>query len=240
MILNIDLHTHTDRYSACARHSPEALCETAIACGLDALVITEHQYQWSPAEIAELQARYPALKLYAGVEITCTDGHDYVVLGLEPGPYVEPMPYAGLHSLLVTHPGAFTFVAHCFRFSTDERGLAERRIDGIEIGSSNTLARPQPPSGPAEIAHEALYRRWQQRMGWIPLYNSDAHNSAMVGTFYNQVDAPDGMPADERALAQVLRTAPIRPFEDGGRIRAYTGTRVRTGLLGRLYTALFD
>lgn len=219
MILNLDLHTHTHRYSFCSRLTPKALCEAALARGLDGLAITEHHRQWAPDEIADLQTRFPALKLYAGVEITCTDGHDYVALGLEPGAYPEPMAYSHLQALLSAHPGAFCFVAHCFRFSEDESGLAERAIDGIEMGSANMLARSQPTSGPVEIVRRALYERWQERMGWIPLYNSDAHTLRMVGLFYNRVDAPDGMPDDERALCDLLRRARIRPFVDAARIR---------------------
>jgi len=226
MTLKIDLHTHTRRYSRCARLSPEQLCETALDCGLDALVITEHHHQWSPDEIAELQARCPALKLYAGVELTCTDGHDYVILGLEPGPYhPNPTSYAHVHALIDAHPGAFSFVAHCFRYSDDESGLDEVTIEGIEMASYNLLVRPQPPSGPALIAREALYRRWQQQRGWIPLYNSDAHSVAMVGLFYNLVDAPSGPPEDEMALGELLRTAEIRPCEDRARIRAAVNGR---------------
>jgi hypothetical protein len=219
-MLKIDLHTHTSRYSSCSVLSPEALCEVAIRQGLNALAITEHHHQWSAGEIAALQARYPALKLYAGVEISCTDGHDYVVLGLDAGAYTpHPMSYAQLQSLLDRRPGAFVFVAHCFRYSTDESGLAGRQIDGIEVGNYNVLARPQPEDGPAAIAHLALYRRWQQRMGWIALYNSDAHSAGMVGIFYNLIETPDGIPQDEEALIRLLRQGPVRGFQDDVRIR---------------------
>jgi hypothetical protein len=220
VILKIDLHTHTHRYSSCSVLSPEALCEAALACGRNALAITEHDYQWSPAEIAELQARYPALRLYAGVEISCADGHDYVTLGLEPGSYPSKMAYPRLQALLDAHPGAFCYVAHCFRYSDDENGLAGRQIDGIEVGSYNTLARPQPPSGLPVIVRHEQYLRWQQEMGWIALYNSDAHAHKMVGTFYNAIEAPDGPPEDERTLGQLLRTAEVRAFQDETRIRA--------------------
>jgi hypothetical protein len=224
LILKVDLHTHTSRYSRCARHSPEQLCETALACGLDALAITEHHQQWSPDEIAELQARYPALKLYAGVELTCSDGHDYVVLGLDPGPYQpNPISYHRFTALLKAHPGAFAYLAHCFRFSDDERGLESVPIEGIEMASCNMLVRPQPSHGPARIAREDLYRRWQRKRGWIALYNSDAHSTSTTGLFYNLVDAPDGLPADEKGLIGLLRRAPIRPFEDRERIRAAFG-----------------
>ena len=242
MTLKLDLHTHTGRYSPCSRLSPRELCETALARGLDAVTITEHHHQWSPDEIAELQACYPALKLYAGVEITCTDGHDYVVLGLEAGPYhPNPISYARLQALLEDRRRAgalvFAFLAHGFRFSDDEHGLDTAAVEGIEMASPNILARPQPADGPVTIARAELYRRWQQRKGWIPLYNSDAHSTTMLGQFYNLVDAPEGgpagIPADERALIQLLRTAQIRPFVDEARILrgARKSIRARIGAL---------
>jgi hypothetical protein len=224
MAFKIDLHTHTRRYSWCSQLSPDTLCETALACGLDAVAITEHHRQWSPGEIAELQARYPSLKLYAGVEITCTDRRDYVVLGLDAGPYSEPMDVSRLQALLDDRTDTFCFVAHCFRYSRSASGLAELKIDGIEMASYNLLDRRQPAGGPVRIVRRALYETWQGRMGWIPLYNSDAHSAAMVGLFCNLVEAPheapDGVPGDERALARLLREAQIRPVENRARIRA--------------------
>jgi hypothetical protein len=223
MLLNIDLHTHTRRYSRCSILTPDALCEVAIERGLNALAITEHHYQWFEDEIAALQDRYPALKLYAGVEISCNDGHDYVVLGLGPGPHWPPrMPFEQFQSLLDARPGAFVFVAHCFRHTASERGLAELQIDGIEIGSYNILAFRQPESGPIKIVREELYHKWQARMGWAPLCNSDGHSKGMIGTFYNQIEAPDGVPPDEMALSALLRQRKIRCIQDDALIREAT------------------
>jgi predicted metal-dependent phosphoesterase TrpH len=200
--------------------SPEALCEIALQRGLNALAITEHHHQWSEGEIAELQARYPSLKLYAGVEISCADGHDYVVLGLDAGYYTpNRMPYAQFRSLLDAHPGAFTFVAHPFRHSADDRGLAKREIDGIEVASYNILARPQPRSGAVVVRRGALYGQWREKMGWVGLYNSDGHSERMVGTFYNRIQTADGMPPDEGALIRLLRQAEVRGFQDDDLIR---------------------
>ncbi len=212
MPFNLDLHTHTSFYSSCARISPDRLCQVAIQRGLHALAITEHHYQWHPDELAALQARYPALKLYAGVEITCTDGHDYVVLGLSPGHYSPwPMPYTRLEAMLKAHPDAFAFIAHCFRYSTDEGDLDRRdAVEGIEVASYNILPRPFHSPAEATIKRHDLYVKWQRKMGWLALYNSDAHIEAAVGMFYNRVEADDGPPADERSLAQLLRRAQVR------------------------------
>ncbi|MFN2131348.1 MAG: PHP domain-containing protein [Anaerolineae bacterium] len=226
MILNLDLHTHTDVYSACSILSPDALCRTALERGLNALAITEHHYQWTPREVAQLQKKYGSLKLYAGVEISCTDGHDYVVLGLEPGPYrPHPMSYAELRALIDAHPGAFVFLAHPFRHNAKqdaltERALDQRTLDGIEMASYNLLDRDQPVEGPIEIVRAELREAWQQKTGWIPLCNSDGHSRRMVGTFYNQVETGDGVPPDEAALIQLLRRVEMRCMRDEALIRA--------------------
>jgi hypothetical protein len=221
MILNIDLHTHTSRYSPCSVLSPQALCEIALERGLNALAITEHQHQWSRPELAALQAQYPSLKLYAGVEVSCGDGHDYIVLGMEDAHRVRyGMSYWDLRALVDASPGAFVFIAHCFRHSPSDEGLAQREVDGIEMASYNILARPQPTSGPAEIVRAELYREWRDEMGWIGLYNSDGHSRSMIGTFYSQIDAPQGAPTDELALAALLRRAEVRGIENRALIRS--------------------
>lgn len=218
MLLKIDLHTHTNIYSGCSILAPERLCELALERGLNGLAITEHHYQWQQSELAALQARFPALKLYAGVEISCLDGRDYVVLGLQGGAY-QPMPYLQLEALLRAHGNPFCFVAHAFRHNDREEGLAERAIDGIEVASYNILARPQPSDGPPAMVRAELYARWQQRMGWVGLYNSDGHAPKMMGLFYNQVETGDGVPADEAALGRLLRQAPVNGVANQALIR---------------------
>lgn len=218
MLLNIDLHVHTNLYSGCSILAPEELCELALERGLNALAITEHHYQWQKSELTALQARFPALKLYAGVEISCLDGRDYVALGLKGGAY-EPMPYGQLQTLLETHSGSFCFVAHAFRHNDREEGLAERAIDGIEVASYNILARPQPADGAPAIVRAALYAHWQQKMGWVGLYNSDGHAPKMIGLFYNQIETSDGIPADEAALGRLLRQGPVHGVANPALIR---------------------
>jgi hypothetical protein len=221
VIANLDLHTHTNLYSACSILPPEALCQTALERGLDALAITEHHYQWSRREIVRLQGAFPALKLYAGVEISCTDGFDYVVLGLEAGRYEpHPMPYQQLRTLIDAHPGSFCYVAHPFRHNDREGPLAERALDGIEMGSYNLLDRSPPDDGPIEVVRAGLRQAWRDKMGWIGLCNSDGHSRRMVGTFYNQVETSNGLPPDENALIALLRQGEVRCVRDEARIYA--------------------
>jgi hypothetical protein len=125
-----------------------------------------------------------------------------------------------LQALIDRHPGAFSFVAHCFRHSDNQKGLAERRIDGIEMASYNILARPQLVRGPIQLVRAPLYQQWQTRMDWIPLYNSDGHSGRMIGTFYNQIETPDGLPRDEASLIRLLRGSEIRGIQNHELIRA--------------------
>ncbi|MBN1934121.1 MAG: PHP domain-containing protein [Anaerolineae bacterium] len=219
MIFKIDLHTHTNRYSTCSKLSPQSLCETAIRRGLDAIVITEHNVQWSPDEIANLQDQYPALKLYAGVEISVDDEHHYGVIGLPADRYgPSPTPYAQFKTLMEAHPNAFAFLAHCFRYSDNETGLADKPIEGFELGNWNMLVRPQPLGGPIRYNRFELYLKWQRQMSWIALYNSDSHAEHAVGTFYNQIET-DPIPPDEQSLIHLLRRGNIRGCQNDDLIR---------------------
>ncbi|MBV8265910.1 MAG: PHP domain-containing protein, partial [Planctomycetaceae bacterium] len=49
-----DHHLHTARHSPDSTIDPLVLIERAHACGLDGVVITEHDFQWPADELAEL------------------------------------------------------------------------------------------------------------------------------------------------------------------------------------------
>ena len=100
--------------------------------------------------------------------------------------------------------------------------MAELQIDGIEVGSYNILAFRQPESGPIQLVREELYHKWQTRMDWAPLCNSDGHSRGMIGTFYSQIETPDAMPSDEMALSALLRQSEIRCIQDDDLIREAT------------------
>ena len=54
-MISIDLHVHTSRYSFCSHISPEELIRLAPERGIDGIVITEHDWQWTNEEIKNLQ-----------------------------------------------------------------------------------------------------------------------------------------------------------------------------------------
>ena len=57
LMAKIDHHLHTSRHSPDSIIDPEELIVQARSAGLDGVVITEHDYQWGPDELAELNRR---------------------------------------------------------------------------------------------------------------------------------------------------------------------------------------
>src|SRR5436190_13872817 len=72
--MKFDLHLHTRRHSPDSDTDPFDLLRSAIAAGLDGVVLTEHDYLWPEEELAELRAAAPGLVVLAGVEVTGRGG----------------------------------------------------------------------------------------------------------------------------------------------------------------------
>ncbi len=73
--MKVELHSHTNRYSSCATLSPEALLERLIVAGYGAVYITDHNIVWPDSELHELQMRFPAIRVFPGVELTLGSCH---------------------------------------------------------------------------------------------------------------------------------------------------------------------
>ena len=68
--MKFDHHLHTARHSPDSVIDPLEMIRHALAIGLDGLVITEHDYQWEPEELAELAGRATPLRVFSGAEIS--------------------------------------------------------------------------------------------------------------------------------------------------------------------------
>src|SRR4051794_3843955 len=113
-----DHHVHTARHSPDSVIDPAELIERAKEAGLDGVVITEHDYQWEPDELSELQRRAGGLVVLSGAEISAMEGH-FLVYGLPD--LDEVTPGIDLESLLVVvrrHRAAIV-AAHPFRWDQD-------------------------------------------------------------------------------------------------------------------------
>lgn len=182
MPLRIDLHVHTRRGSPCSAIDPLQLPDAAVRAGLDGVVITEHEYQWTQDELDDLSRRTSrsGLLLLAGFEFETSQGH-LLVYGLHPDdvrrftPGLRPKDAAELvHEL-----GGACVAAHPTRAGQSFDGqLLETPLDAIEVASSRLAYDEQ------RIAFRLA------RDTEIPMVaGSDAHALRDIGCYVTEFDA---------------------------------------------------
>jgi hypothetical protein len=190
--MKIDLHVHTSERSRCARNTEEEMARGAIANGLDAMVITDHQKHLPEARAAELNAQFAPLRIFSGIEVAVVEGEEFVVLGVhEAALEAEVIPAERLFEI-ARGQGGFIILAHPYRYrETVDVDLESLRPDAIELHSISI-------AGSDEERIAALIRR----AGARAVTDSDAHRAEYVGLFHNVVR---GEPADERELIALLK-----------------------------------
>jgi predicted metal-dependent phosphoesterase TrpH len=185
----IDLHCHTNRYSACSSLTPEQLIDGAGRAGLDAVCLTEHDRLWTTDNIRRLAASN-GVRVFRGVEITTEIGH-ILAFGLNELP-------AGLHLArsvvaAVRAAGGLVAIAHPVRSGqpTVSRHAMAEMFDMVEIlNGSDGEAQNQSAE-----ALSGLVR--------LPgIAGSDCHTPSEIGTVATVL--PDAV-KDEHELVDVLR-----------------------------------
>jgi len=173
----IDHHVHTARHSPDSVIEPGELVGRARAAGLDAVVITEHDYQWEPGELADLNASAGGLVVLSGAEISAREGH-FLVYGLPDLGGVEPgIPLADLIRIVRVHDAAIV-AAHPFRWDQDFNALIAAHgpaFDALELVSNNVTPQTRART---EAALEAM------PMGATG--SSDGHEPDAVGCYYTE------------------------------------------------------
>src|SRR5436305_12650066 len=86
--MKFDLHLHTTRHSPDSRMDPLVMLRRAEELGLDGVVITEHDWLWTEAELDVLRALHPGLVVLAGIEVSAREGH-FLVYGVH-DPFALP------------------------------------------------------------------------------------------------------------------------------------------------------
>jgi predicted metal-dependent phosphoesterase TrpH len=188
-----DMHLHTSRHSEDGEINPFALLRYAERLGLTGVVITEHDYLWTEAELEELRAATPGILVFAGVEVSAHEGH-FLAYGVT-NPLRLPKGIKVKELCDEVHrQGGAVVAAHPFRWGQKfDEIVKESRpaLDGMELMSMNMdgAVRRQ--------AHEF----WQQHP-WSGVGNSDAHELKQVGMCYTQFPQPI---RDQRDLVEALR-----------------------------------
>lgn len=174
MALAFDLHVHTTRYSACSAIRPEQLIRQAALAGLDGLVITEHDTQWTEDELRALAgaAGVPGFRLFAGMEYRTTTG-DLLLYGLAAdAARAFPKGLPAADALARAHAlGAVCVAAHPTREGMSfGDGLFTLAFDALEVCSVNL--RPH---------EQALARKLAGARNLPAIAASDAHIVKDVG-----------------------------------------------------------
>jgi predicted metal-dependent phosphoesterase TrpH len=200
-----DHHLHTSRHSPDSIITPRVLIDRARAIGLDGVVITEHDYQWTPDELADLSARADGLKVFAGAEISTREGH-FLVYGL---PDLEDAPcgiaLADLLKVVRSHDAAIV-AAHPFRWDQDFTAIVAAHgpaFDALELVSNNVTPETRRKT-------EQLLETHPAAMGSTG--SSDGHVPEAIGCYYTEFPGPIETMADFiAALRQHLGRPRHRP-----------------------------
>jgi predicted metal-dependent phosphoesterase TrpH len=180
--MKFDLHMHTTRYSVDSVMDPFSLCRRAKAVGLDGVVITEHDWLWTEAELGELRAAQPDLVILAGIEVSAYEGH-FLVYGVT-NPCAVPHGIRVANLCREVHAqGGAVVAAHPFRWGQPFEAILNREnpdLDGLELMSNNM---------DAECRRRAA--AVQAKRSLAGLGSSDAHHEDVLGVCYTEF--PDGV-----------------------------------------------
>ncbi|MBF0568657.1 MAG: PHP domain-containing protein [Nitrospirae bacterium] len=185
-LLKVDMHVHTHPFSPCSTTTPHEAIEAAINAGMDVLVFTDHDTIWLGQEIDELQQWAGGqLRLLAGIEVSCLEGH-FLVYGLDKVDGLRyNMPVKELIGIARRREAA-VIAAHPFRFSMEcGNNCYQLDIDAVEVDSSNTSQTAQ-----------ALAVKLATQRNLPRIYASDAHCPRDVGSYHTLLSGPIDTIAD--------------------------------------------
>jgi thiamine kinase-like enzyme/predicted metal-dependent phosphoesterase TrpH len=173
----LELHAHTSRHSKCSIIDPVKLIRQVVDKGLQGVVLTEHHYQWSTDEIAQLRKEAEVANhflILTGQEIDTDFGHVLVIGADKTIPERTP-----LDQLRRQFPDAAIIWAHPYRKGRKPKPeeLNSPCIDAVEIFSLNQSIR-ENLSGILE---------WH-KYKFTAVSGSDIHSAEMAGAFPTHFD----------------------------------------------------
>jgi predicted metal-dependent phosphoesterase TrpH len=178
--MKFDLHIHTRRHSPDSQIEPAALVRRAREVGLDGVVITEHDWLWTEAELEELRRLANGLVVLAGIEVSAHEGH-FLVYGVH-DPFRLPRGIGVAELCREVHrQGGAVVAAHPFRWDQPfDEILREEEpdLDGLELMTNNMDADCRRRAA-AVFAERPL----------AGLGSSDAHRVEVVGVCFTEFDA---------------------------------------------------
>ncbi len=192
--MKVELHCHTSRYSACAVNTPEEVLAEAARLGYHAVFLTEHDALWPQADLNELEAAFPDLLIFGGVELSLSTGEHLLVLDTSDTEYLDLSSRPAEVLRKARLEGRPTILAHPCRWSgADEMLHAGMRPDAIEYRTGNQHG---------EAANDA--RKLAVKLS-LPMVNAgDVHALEMMGQHWIETHSPVRNGGDlRRAIVQV-------------------------------------
>jgi predicted metal-dependent phosphoesterase TrpH len=197
--MKLDMHMHTTRHSPDSQMDPLAMVRRARQIGLDGVVITEHDWLWTEAELEELRGAGAGLVVLSGIEVSAREGH-FLVYGVT-NPFAVPRGIGVAELCWEVHrQGGAVVAAHPFRWGQPFEQILERErpdLDGLEMMSSNMDAECRRRTAAV-----------QARLGLAGVGNSDAHREEVLGCCCTEFPGQVRTSADLVAAIRGRRTVP--------------------------------
>jgi predicted metal-dependent phosphoesterase TrpH len=190
--MKVQLHCHTSQFSLCGQNSPDEMIQTHIAQGYDVMFLTDHDSVWPADDIADLQTRYPEIRIFPGIEVsvlTPDTMYHVVLLGTSDEGFCElPSPACLLARARKHHVP--TILAHPYRWSGRPGILEERPLpDAMEARSWNH-----------DAANERLAIQKATQLDIPLVYADDAHTIQAVGQFWIETHREFNHPSELREV----------------------------------------
>ena len=180
-MMKVELHLHTNRYSACATHSPTEAIAQLVQAGYEAVYITEHNTVWTQRQLDTIQKKFSQIKIFGGVELTYKPLQHLLVLGTCDPEYEKIASDMAAVLDKARSEGHLTILAHPFRCPGAADMLGEgHKPDAIEHLSCN---QEQPMQAwKSQLASEELGLR---------LVNSgDSHSLDFIDRYWIETHHP--------------------------------------------------
>lgn len=195
-----ELHCHTSEHSACSHVNAVELIRRANDLGMQAIVITDHHYQWSDEELKEIKkkAEVPDIfQVLAGQEFKTANFGDVLVFGVKETIKKQEL---SLEDLRNRYPDAAIIWAHPYRHNKipKKEKLFHPALDGIEIFSSNYSVSE---------ASRAL-KDWHE-FKYTAIAGTDTHALSYTGSYPTIFDHPfDSI----EGLVSEIKAGRCRPY----------------------------
>jgi predicted metal-dependent phosphoesterase TrpH len=168
----VEMHCHTCEHSPCSEIAAVDLIKRAVTRGLDGVVLTDHHYQWTTAELQTVRQAANCgsdFLLLSGQEVTTRDFDDVLVFGAaESFPFGVPLAHIREQA-----PAAAIVWAHPWR-GINRPGLDRLfspELDAIEIFNRNHRL----------VQNRHAYRQWHA-WGFTATSGTDVHDE-LIGVF---------------------------------------------------------